>query len=70
MMDELIAATAASVDRQLAALAVELSGGPQAAAELLRSIAREQPSPMASDFLMEAGALLRARHLLATALQA
>jgi hypothetical protein len=67
-MQDLIVATAQSVDRQLAEIAIELAGGPQAAAELLRSIAHQHRSPLALSFLAEAGALLRARHFLADAL--
>jgi hypothetical protein len=69
-MNELIIQTAQSVERQLAAIAVELAGGPIEAASLLRSISEARETPLASNFLQEAGALLRARRYLADALQA
>ncbi len=67
-MRDQIVETAASIDRQLAEIAVSLAGGRDQAALLLQSIATEQHAAIAMSFLIEAGALLRARQHLSAAL--
>ena len=63
-MTDAVAATTASLDRQIATIAVKIAGGRLQGSWLLRAVCRGEETPMAAAFRREAGALLRARCLL------
>lgn len=68
-MDDAIARTAEVIDRKLATLALQLGGSPQGAVALLAAVERAELTAVTRSFLLEGGALLRARKLLVIAMR-
>lgn len=69
MEDVLIADTVTAIDRALASIAIRVAGTAAQAQDLLVAVSLGERSQVASAFLTEAAALMRARILLADAVR-
>ena len=68
MNDTLVRDTVAALDRALARIAIEVTGGQADAEALVRALGRGETTTATRAFLAEGAALIRARLLLASAM--